>query len=205
MSGIGKIKRAGFNIAPKLMRMEGLSKYCLKDVTLKKLARQNIAVSFEPFLWECRPTDINNCYKNEILFASKRSQIIYTHASACSSYILYCEKTKIAAAVHVSPSYLTRPFFHVEMLLYGYANLIRMAPKDPVSAYISGMEVFIDPIEFYSGRLLMENYKNIQAAVLSELTERGVKIKALDVGKSYLRQELNLITGEYKAILSPPE
>ena len=204
MSGIEKSNRAGFNSAPRSSRMEGLSRYCLRPVTLKNLASKNMAVSFKPFLVESYPTGSNRCFTDEILFASQKSGTIFTDASACSSYILYCERTKIAAAVHVSPKYLTRPVFHRDMLLYAYANLIKMAPKDPVSAYISGMEEFLDPDIYAAGRMLMESYRIIRATVFPELTERGVETKVIDVGKCYSRQELDLITGEYKAILATP-
>ena len=214
MAGIGTVRiaykdpvlwssLASFKKRPaERIRNEDLSRYALKHVTLENLRRSNIVFSFNRAgIAECQPTSDSNAYRDEILFSS-RGDDVSTNAGPCSSYILFCEKTRIAAAAHVASSHLKDRLFHKDMLLYAYASLRQMAPKNPISAYISGME-FILGADFRTIRPFMKkHYRIILLSALEELMGRGVRIISIDIGDPYSQQVFSPMTGEYKTFLS---
>ena len=217
MAGIGTIKIA--YKAPQLwrslasykkrpverIRNEDLSRYILPSVTLEILKRRNIVFSIgDQKIESHHPMDVSNAFMDEILFSSQSNEIS-TNAGACSSYILFCEKMRIATAVHVASVHLKDRLFHRNMLLYAYANLRQMAPKDRISAYISGMDDFLGPELAFTRNLMKEHYGILLLSALEELMGRGVRIRTIDIGDHYSRQIFSPMTGEYKTFLSPFE
>jgi hypothetical protein len=222
MAGIGRVRIAykdheiwgllgSFKNGPgKMIRNKYISGHILAPVTRETLKRSDIRVSFNRAgVAACQPTNDSDVYLNDsnayidqILFSSRD---VSTNAGTCSSYILFCEKTRIAAAVHVSSAHLKDPLFHKDMLLYAYANLRQMAPKDPISAYISGMRLLSGP-RFESLRYCMKKHNRINLlSALRELMGRGVRIRSIDIGDDYSQQVFSPATGKYKTFLSPFE
>jgi hypothetical protein len=197
---------ARFNLLhPEKIQKENLSKYTLNNVTLENLKRGNMVFKFDRSGFPTyRPIYSNNAATDQILF-SARTEDITTDASACSSYMLFCENKRILAAVHVGGLHCRHLLFHREMLLYAYANLKRMAPKDPISAYISGMYILSSPeLPFYQEAKINTNRTNL-IFVVKELLSRDVEIKEINIGALYSRQIFSSKTGEYKPELWLPD
>jgi hypothetical protein len=213
MSGIGKIKiaykdpacwRSLAHLQARAVQNksnEDLSRYILHRINMANLKRFNILVSFEGsetprYLLK----ESDNARADEILF-SAISEEISTHAGACSSYMLFCENAKIAAAVHVAAKHILEPSFHKKMLRYAYANLKRLAPTDNIKGYISGMELVAGP-EYASLRkhLIVQMRPALMSSVKA-LMSLGVDIRSIDIGDHYCSQVLSPKTGKYSPII----
>ena len=200
-----KLRRslAQYNDRPEKAPREILSKYRINSLTLENLERGNMTFAFDKSATpKYVPVKMNNAFADEILFSS-RNEDISTNASACSSYILFCEKARILSAVHVYASHFNDLRFHKEMLLYAYANLKKLAPENPISAYISGMGVFHDPACTPSRIRLMDMIRPNLLSIVRELLSRGVQIKVIDVGDPYCKQIFSPKTGKYMTYLNP--
>jgi len=162
------------------IRKENLSKYRLNDITPENLKRSNMVFSFnKSAIPTYQPINSNNAETDQMLFSS-RNEDVSTNASACYSYILFCENTKIVAAVHVGSKH-TKDTFHKEMLLFAYANLLKMAPEDPISAYISG-RYFFPGLKFKrAGEEMMRRTRTNLISVVEELMGSGIKIKEINI------------------------
>jgi hypothetical protein len=182
---------------------DDLSRYVLNKLDRAGLKHGNIVLSFNgQGIENSHYTDLSNAGSDQILFSS-RNEDLSTNASACASYTLFCENTRITAVVHVSSRHVLEPSFHKTMLLYAITNLKRMAPLDTISAYLSGWEL-ITGHEFNTLRKRMIDL--IRPTLISsteELISRGVKIKVIDVGDHYNCQVFSPSTGEYKTYLDP--
>ncbi len=182
----------------KKSRNEDLSKHILNIVTLENLKHGNMVFKFDRSGFPTYlPKNSNNAGVDQILFSS-RTEDVTTDASACSSYMLFCENMRLLAAAHVAGFHSQNPLFHREMLLYAYANLRKMAPEDPISAYISGM-YFFAPSEFpHSQKAMINTNRTNLMSVVENLMSWDVRIKVIDIGGRYCRQIFSPKTGGYK-------
>jgi hypothetical protein len=185
------------NIHTEKINSADLSKYVLRRVNMDNLKTGNILCSFNGSpLPQFEPESSNNAGADQILFSAGEEEIS-TNASACSSYMLHCEKTGALAAIHVSSGHLHEIDFHKNMMLYAYVNLSKMAPKDVISAYISGMHVSTSPqFDDIRDGLIEQKMKNL-IYIVNELIGLGVQIRLIDIGYDYFKQTFSPQTREY--------
>jgi len=85
----------------------------------------------------------------------------------------------------------------MNMLMFGYANLKRLAPGDTISAYISGMHIPMEPsFDDFRGTLTSSIRMKVLFTVI-ELMSRGVDIRSIDIGDRYSKQVFSPMTGSY--------
>lgn len=185
----------------KRIRNEDLAKYST-GTSLIDLKHTNLLLTFGDSCKIKREyTDNSNAFAGQILF-STRNEMISTDGGACTSYMLFCREKKILSAVHVRAYYADEPLFHVNMLMHAYATLRTLAPKDHISAYISGMTDFLGTDYEVARNGYMEQNRRILTYAALELISRGVQVKEINIGYKYDHQEFWLRTGQYKTILS---
>jgi hypothetical protein len=183
---------------------EDLNKYAI-FTSIKDLKHTNLLLSFvNRKMVKCEYKNTENALADQIIFSTK-NKMVKTEASACTSYMLFCEESKVISAVHVSAGHMNDRLFHLDMLLYAYANLRLMAPNDHISAYISGMMDFFGPECVITRNRYMEFNRRLLASATVELISRGVQVKEIKIGYNYDRQEFWLRAGEYKTYLTVPK
>jgi hypothetical protein len=187
------------NNKPEKLMNEDLSQYQLKDLTMANLAHRNMIFMFHgPKVPSLLDSNHNSPEVDELLF-SHNSPEIYTSANTCASYMLFCENTKLLASSHIASRHLVddRPSHMMNMLMFGYANLKRLAPGNTISAYISGMHVSMEPLfNDFRGTLISSISMKVLFTVM-ELMARGVDIRSIDIGDRYKKQIFSPMSGSY--------
>jgi hypothetical protein len=189
---------------PEKISNEDLSYYDLPNVTLANLARKNMIFGFHgskvPVLMD---SSHDTPEVDELLFSLNTPEI-YMHAKTCASYMLFCDNSNLLAASHIASRHLVddRPSHMMNMLMFGYSNLKRLAPDDTISAYISGMYVPMDTSFDYFRDTLISSIRMKVIFSAIELMKRDVDIRIIDIGDRYSKQVFSPMTGSYSLQLS---
>lgn len=162
-----------------------LTSRIIPTISMDRLQVTNIVLQFNGEEPKCAPTTQTNTHANEILF-SAISKYISTNASAGTSYIFTCSKTRLAAAIQLPSISSSKTSKHIDMNLIALANIRYLTPRDRITVYICGMTAMKGQFYFADDQKLMHD-RLILKSVIYELNSLGVNAEVF-FGEHYSKQ-----------------